>query len=46
MDKVAATEQKVKVGDLNINYVRSALGGGNPTKTLLMLPGAMGENFE
>jgi hypothetical protein len=43
MGSVRATEKKVKVGDLDINYVRSALIGRNPSKTLLLLPGAMGK---
>jgi hypothetical protein len=46
MSSVRATEQKVKVGDLNINYVRSVLSDGTPSKTLLLLPGAMGNLFK
>ena len=42
METVRTTEQKIKVGDININYVRSVIDGGNHSKTLLCLPGAMG----
>lgn len=36
-------EQKVKVGKIDINYVSSSVKGANPTKTVVCLPGALGE---
>jgi valacyclovir hydrolase len=39
---VKITEQKVKVGNYDINYVRSRLGDEKAEKTLVMLPGALG----
>ena len=41
--RVEITEQKVKIGDFDINYVRSSIDGGNPSKTLVCIPGAMGK---
>lgn len=40
---VKITEQKVKVGKIEINYVRSSIEGGKQEKTLVCLPGALGE---
>lgn len=39
---VRVTEQKAKVGGVEINYVASSIEGGKPTKTLVCLPGALG----
>lgn len=39
---VKITEKKVKIGNLEINYVRSSIEGGNPSKVLVCMPGAMG----
>lgn len=43
---VKVSEQKVRVGRSEINYVNSSIEGRNPQKTLLLLPGALGENTE
>lgn len=40
---ITISEQKVKVGSHEINYVKSLVEGENPTKTLVCLPGALGE---
>ena len=42
---VKISEQKVKVGNYEINYVKSFLEGENPQKTLICLPGALGEHL-
>lgn len=44
-DQVKITEQKVKVGKYEINYVRSTIESGNQKKTLVCLPGALGKLF-
>lgn len=41
-DIVTITEQKVKVGSLEINYVKSYVEGSNPSRTIVCLPGALG----
>lgn len=40
---VKVSEQKVKVGRYQINYVKSFVPGTNPKNTLICLPGALGE---
>lgn len=40
---VRISEQKVKVGKQEINFVRSSIEGENQEKTLVCLPGALGE---
>lgn len=42
MVNVKTTEQKLKVGNFHINYVLSRCDGHNTDKTLIMLPGALG----
>lgn len=42
---VKITEQKVKVGNYDINYVKSSFEGENPKKTLICLPGALGKKI-
>lgn len=42
---VKVSEQKVKVGKIEINYVRSALEGESQKKTLVCLPGALGDKM-
>lgn len=39
---VRVTEQKIKVGNVEINYVASSIDGVKTTKTLVCLPGALG----
>ena len=41
-NNVKISEQKVKVGKYEINYVQSSLEGVNQEKTLVCLPGALG----
>lgn len=40
---VKISEQKVTVGDVEINYVKSSLEGAEPKKTVVCLPGALGK---
>lgn len=40
---VKVNELKVTVGAWSINYVESALENGNPSRSLICLPGALGE---
>lgn len=40
---VKVNEQKVTVGTWSINYVESALKNSNKSKSLICLPGALGE---
>jgi hypothetical protein len=42
---IKISEQKVKVGNLQINYVVSKCEDQKTDKTLIMLPGALGECF-
>lgn len=42
---VKITEQKVTVGKVDINYVKSSLEGADPKKTVVCLPGALGKLF-
>lgn len=42
---VKVSEQKVKVGSYEINYVQSSVEGCNPKETLFCLPGALGERI-
>jgi hypothetical protein len=39
---VLISEQKTKVGNFEINYVKSFIENGNPKSTLVCLPGALG----
>ncbi|CAG9810770.1 unnamed protein product [Chironomus riparius] len=45
MSNVKISEQKVKVGNYQINYVVSKCEGEKTDKTLIMLPGALGSCF-
>ena len=45
MSNVKITEQKAKVGNLQINYVVSKCEDQQTEKTLIMLPGALGEGL-
>lgn len=40
---VKVSEQKVRVGSFDINYVKSSIEGEKPKKTLICLPGALGK---
>lgn len=40
---VKVNEQKVTVGTCSINYVQAALENSNPSRSLICLPGALGE---
>lgn len=40
---VRISEQKIKVGKIEINYVKSAVEGVKQDKTLVCLPGALGK---
>lgn len=40
---VQISEQKIRVGNFDINYVKSSVQGGNPQNTLICLPGALGK---
>lgn len=43
ISNVKISEQKIKVGNYQINYVVSKCEGQKTDKTLIMLPGALGE---
>lgn len=47
LSKVKISEQKVKVGNFQINFVKSKLDDDKVAeKTLLMMPGALGKKFD
>lgn len=45
MASVKIKEDKIKVGNYQINYALSKIDGNQTEKTLIMLPGALGEIF-
>lgn len=45
MKEVQITEQKIKVGEIFINYAISKVEGTKPKKTLILMPGFLGKNI-